>query len=257
MNPESALTKTATVNFAVTLKKTGILPRRELLEVMLPVGFHDYIGSRHDSILKLCVIEFLKLYVREGKLKHIGTSLINKSHIHANIFQYEWEADGKRFCCLSLSKNGVGPHPLFALTESIFAHSVKDGCEQCGFSEDGCDHCGYNKARRVVHKTEGITSFNASCQPFWDMLGEGVSEAVKGLAEQVNAFMKEAKDELEEYDSKPAMDDDEWEDEDDDVEDEEEDDDEDDEDEEELLKIVDEEELGDALFDGWDNEEDE
>ena len=158
---------------------------------------------------------------------------------------------------LSLSKNGVGPHPLFALTESIFAYTVKEGCEQCGFDEDGCEHCGYNKARRVVQNTEGITSFNVSCQPFWDMLGDGVSNAVKSLSEQVNGFMKEAKEEMEEYDSKPTMDDDEWDDEDeDDEDDEEEDEDEDeDEDDEELLKIVDEEGLRDILLDGWDKDE--
>ena len=261
MNPESALTKTATINFAITLKATGVLPKKEFLELMLPIGFHDYIGNRHDSILKLCLIELLKIYVKDNKLKHIGTSLINKSHIHANIFQYEWEAGGERFCCLSLSKNGVGPHPLFALTESIFAYTVKDGCEQCGFDEDGCEQCGYNKARRVIQKTDGITSFNASCQPFWDMLGESVSEAVKSLSEQVNSFMKEAKEEMEEYDSKPTMDDDEWDEDDDDEdddedEDEEDEDDEDDDDEDEdLLKIVDEEGLRDILLDGWDKDE--
>ena len=201
----------------------------------------------------------MKNYEKDNKLKHIGTSLINKSHIHANIFQYEWEAGGERFCCLSLSKNGVGPHPLFALTESIFAYTVKDGCEQCGFDEDGCEQCGYNKARRVIQKTDGITSFNASCQPFWDMLGESVSEAVKSLSEQVNSFMKEAKEEMEEYDSKPTMEDDEWDedddDEDDEDDDEDEDEDEDEEEEEDLLKIVDEEGLRDILLDGWDKDE--
>lgn len=259
MNTENMFARNIAVNIANTVYETSSLPPTPFLENHWSTGYMDTISGKSDSIFKLSIIEFLKIFVREKRLVHINTEHINKPQIRANLFQYKFAIDGKEFYCLSLSQMGVGNHPLIALVDSIIAHGVEHGCERCGFSEEGCEACGFNKARRALMNMEGVEPFSKTASIFFEAIGEGRTGALMEMAECLREKLQNVIGKTDELVSKmndmlstdkPSDEEDEY------VDDDEEDDDDDEEEDVPNLNfVVDEYELENDLFDGEDEED--
>jgi hypothetical protein len=190
MNTETMFARNMAANIANTIYETEECAPTPFTETHWSTGYMDVVSGRSDSIYKLSIIEFLKIYVKSGKLLHINTEHINKPQIRANLYQHKFLINDKPFYCLTLSKVGMANHPLVALADSIMALGVESGCERCGYSEDGCEGCGFNKARSVLMKIDGIEPFAKTADVFFDAIGEGRTAALLDLSSVLREKMK-------------------------------------------------------------------
>ena len=212
MSSELAI-KAIAANLATCLYATQTKMPEGLKKSLCFVGWQDPIYAKTESFFKMILIEYAKLLSASKNLLLKKVELVNSEKIRCKVFQYEFDINDKPFHCITLGNNKFSGHPLSALADSILAYEVKDGCDNCGFSEDGCERCGFNKARKLVSQDSVLKPFSKNADALWEALGEGRKEALLDMARYLNANISKVvgDDEEEEADDFDDPDEDEME----------------------------------------------
>lgn len=203
MSSELAI-KAIAGNLATCLYATQTKMPEGLKKSLCLVGWQDPIYAKTESFFKLIIIEYLKLLSASKNLIHKKTELVNSEKIRCNVYQYEFNILDKPFYAIILGNNKFAGHPLSALADSILSYEVKDGCDNCGFSEDGCERCGFNKARKLVTQDSSLKPFSKNADALWEALGEGRKEALLDMARYLNTnisnIVGEEEDKVDDFD---------------------------------------------------------